>query len=458
MAVKNELALVVERPVDAPGSAPTRTQRSAHVGLASGSAPVPSAAIPRPAGEESDTGVARATDRRRSPRAGVSFWLTVVAALGATLPFLPRLGPDTRQLTMFAILAAGAAIAQHLVVVTPGNRSYHPTGIFLLPAALLLPPELVALTAFAQYVPGLLRHRRPASVQALDVASSALAAMGAWAAASAILGSGGFDGRGAGAFLAGAAACAAYVGVHRALLAARLRSAGGPALRDSGLFTFDSVSTDLVLTALGVGFASLWRFDAWLIPFALAPLLLVHRSISVPALQAQARVDPKTGLFNARHFATMLQHELGRAERFRRPLSLIMTDLDLLREINNVHGHLAGDAVLAGIGKIYREQLRRYDVPARFGGEEFAILLPETSAQEALEIAERIRRAVADARFEVETSSDPIRATVSLGVAAYPRDGLDATGLIHQADLAVYRAKLQGRNCVLDASGVPLLA
>jgi diguanylate cyclase (GGDEF)-like protein/putative nucleotidyltransferase with HDIG domain len=133
-----------------------------------------------------------------------------------------------------------------------------------------------------------------------------------------------------------------------------------------------------------------------------------------------------------------------------------MADLDLLRDINNTYGHLAGDAVLQGIAEVFRSHLRHYDVPARFGGEEFAILLPETPPEQAFEIAERIRRTVAASAFDVETSSEPIRATVSIGIAAYPRDGSDTNELIHQADLAVYRAKLQGRNRVLDASSDPL--
>ncbi len=138
-------------------------------------------------------------------------------------------------------------------------------------------------------------------------------------------------------------------------------------------------------------------------------------------------------------------------------MSLIMADLDLLRDINNSYGHLAGDAVLKGIAEVFRAQLRHYDVPARFGGEEFSILLPETPPEQAMEIAERIRRAVAERTIDVETSSEPIRATVSIGVAGYPKDGTDANELIHQADLAVYRAKLQGRNRVLGASSEPLL-
>ena len=97
-----------------------------------------------------------------------------------------------------------------------------------------------------------------------------------------------------------------------------------------------------------------------------------------------------------------------------------MADLDLLRDINNAYGHLAGDAVLRGIADSSSgaARLRR---PARFGGEEFAILLPETPPQEALEIAERIRRTVAATAFEIGTSSEPIRATISCGVAAFPQ-------------------------------------
>jgi diguanylate cyclase (GGDEF)-like protein/putative nucleotidyltransferase with HDIG domain len=212
-----------------------------------------------------------------------------------------------------------------------------------------------------------------------------------------------------------------------------------------------------VLAALGVGIGTFWDLNPWLLPFAVAPLLLIHRSLSVPQLQEEARVDPKTGLFNARYFAAALAEELARSQRFERPMTLIMADLDLLRDINNTYGHLAGDAVLKGLAETFRTQLRHYDVPARFGGEEFAILLPETPPEQAFEIAERIRRAVAASSTDVETSSEPIRATVSIGVAAYPRDGADATELIHQADLAVYRAKLQGRNRVLDASSEPLV-
>jgi diguanylate cyclase (GGDEF)-like protein/putative nucleotidyltransferase with HDIG domain len=257
--------------------------------------------------------------------------------------------------------------------------------------------------------------------------------------------------------VAGLVCSVVFVVINHTVLALMLHFARGHTLRETGLFELEHFSTDLVLAALGVATFAFWESNPWLIPFTIAPLVLVHRSLAVPQLQAEARIDPKTGLFNARHFAAALSEEIGRAQRFERPMSLIMADLDLLRDINNSYGHLAGDAVLQGIADVFRAQLRHYDVPARFGGEEFSILLPETPPDQAMEIAERIRRAVAQRRFDVETSSEPIRATVSIGVAGYPKDGNDANELIHQADLAVYRAKLQGRNRVLSASSEPLL-
>jgi diguanylate cyclase (GGDEF)-like protein len=236
--------------------------------------------------------------------------------------------------------------------------------------------------------------------------------------------------------LSGLAAAVAAVAVRR-VLAARSR---------------DGLEGDVIWAALGVVIGALYHSNPLLIPFAALPPLLISRSLSIPRLQEEARLDAKTGLYNARHFSSVLDRELGRARRFRRPTSLIMADLDLLRNTNNTYGHLAGDAVLRGIADIFRAQLRTYDIPARFGGEEFSILLPETSPEQALEIAERIRRAVAVRSFRSETSSQPLRATISMGVASYPRDADDVTQLIHQADLAVYRAKLDGRNRVVDAA------
>jgi len=400
------------------------------------------------------------------PPLALAYYLIVAAAtVAATAPFLGRLSDHTHGWVTFAILAACTAVAQLFVVVTPrrgrqseGTLSYHTTAVFLLPVALLLPPELAVLVAIVQHVPEWLKKRQPWYIATFNIFNYTLTILAALASNRFIVHResliANHELRVA---LGGFAACLVFTIVNHGLLAQMFRLGRGVSYAESGLFTFESLSAELVLAALGVGVAIFWHTNPWLIPLALAPLILIHRSLSVPALQMEARVDPKTGLFNARHFAAALAEELARAQRFDRPLSLIMADLDLLREINNNYGHLAGDAVLKGIADVFRQQLRHYDIPARFGGEEFSILLPETPPEQALEIAERIRRAVAESQFEVETSSEPIHATVSIGVAGFPKDGTGANELIHQADLAVYRAKLQGRNRVLGASSDPLL-
>jgi diguanylate cyclase (GGDEF)-like protein/putative nucleotidyltransferase with HDIG domain len=389
------------------------------------------------------------------PPKALAYFLAVAAAtVGVTAPFLSDLDGHTGGLLEFVVLAACVAFAQFFVVRTPGNKSYHTTGVFLIAAALLVPPSLLALIPLIQHIPEWLRSRGTWYVQSFNILVYTIATMGAWGAAELTSRSGiaHDDVRFA---LAGTAAAVVLVVLNSALIAPMIRWVNGHPMRQ--LFSYQTLSTEFVFAALGVVLAAFWMGNPWLIPFAIAPLLLIHRALSVPQLQAEARVDPKTGLFNARYFASALSEELSRAQRFERPLSLIMADLDLLREINNTYGHLAGDAVLKGIAEVFRSELRHFDVPARFGGEEFSILLPETPPEQALEIAERIRRAVAEKLYDVETSSEPIRATVSIGVAGYPKDAQDPNALIHQADLAVYRAKLQGRNRVLGASSEPLL-
>jgi diguanylate cyclase (GGDEF)-like protein/putative nucleotidyltransferase with HDIG domain len=342
-------------------------------------------------------------------------------------------------------------------VRTARDTGFHTTAVFIIPAVFLLPPELVALLALVKHIPEWLKERYPWYMQGFNISNFTIVNMAMWGGVHLIRGADGVipssDARWA---LAGVYACAVYAVLNQSILAPMMSFARNRPLR--AVLSFENLSIDLVLATLGFALAVFWKVDPFMTPFAFVPLLLIHRSLAVPQLQAEARVDPKTGLFNARHFATVLQEELGRARRFDRPMSLIMADLDLLRDINNTYGHLAGDAVLRGIAEVFRQELRHYDIPSRFGGEEFAILLPETPPDQALEIAERIRRAVAAREFEVETSSEPIRATISMGVAGFPRDGADANEIVHQADLAVYRAKLQGRNRVLDASNEPLLA
>jgi diguanylate cyclase (GGDEF)-like protein/putative nucleotidyltransferase with HDIG domain len=398
--------------------------------------------------------------QRGLPRAArVYLAILAVVTVAAAGDFYYKAPSIRNGWATFAVLAIAATVIHLFPVKSPKNQMYHTSVVFLIAAALLLPPELIVLIPLVQTVPEWLKERYPWPIQGFNICNYTLNALAAWGVAdlvnrhgSSLISDG--DARFA---VAGMLAALAFVAVNHVLLSLILKLGRGHSFGETGLFSTDMISVDVILTVLGVSLAAFWNWNPWMIFAALAPLVVVHRSLSVPQLQAEARVDPKTGLFNARYFAKALADEISRAARFERPMSLIMADLDLLRDINNSYGHLAGDAVLTGIADIFRQQLRHYDVPARFGGEEFSILLPETPPEQAMEIAERIRRAVAEKDFEVETAAEPIRATVSIGVAGFPKDGVDANELIHQADLAVYRAKLQGRNRVLGASAEPLL-
>ena len=371
------------------------------------------------------------------PRAAQIYLLILgLATIAAAGRFYLKVPSVNHSWLAFALLATAATVAQVFPVKSPRNLMYHTSVVFLVAAALLLPPELLVLIPLVQTVPEWLKERYPWPIQVFNVSNYTLNALAMWGVIQLILGHGGGvisnpDARFA---VAGLAAAITYVCVNHVFVALILKLGRGHSFRETGLFSVESLSIDLVLAVLGVSLAAFWHLNPWLVFAALAPLVVVHRSLSVPQLQAEARVDPKTGLYNARYFATTLAAEIARAARFERPMSLIMADLDLLRDINNSYGHLAGDAVLQGIAEIFRSQLRHYDVPARFGGEEFSILLPETPPDQALEIAERIRRAVAEREFEVETAAEPDA-----------RHGLDRRRRVPEGRLGRERADPPGR-------------
>ena len=411
-----------------------------------------------PSHELCNVSVTATTNRRRtglSPGAQL-YLLTVyavaLAAYGLVVSTTEVI--DQADWRLAVLLAIGASVAQLFVVITPRNQSYHLAPVFVVAAAILLPPPLLALVVVVQHIPEWLKERYPWYIQTFNIANYGLCALAAQQAFSSISEAG--DGHVSNGdllfFLAGLTAAVTFVAVNHLLLAEVLKLARGHSFRESGLFTPQSISTDLVISLLGVVVAALWLDNPWLAALALAPLILVHRTLALPKLEAEARQDPKTELFNARHFSDVLEQVLERAHRTGRPVSLLVADLDLLREINNRYGHLAGDAVLVGVARVLREHLRADDVAARFGGEEFALLLPDTPESEAAAAAERIRAAVSDARFDVDTSSEPIAATVSIGVATFPAHASTSSELIYRADVAAYRAKAQGRNRVVVAS------
>jgi diguanylate cyclase (GGDEF)-like protein len=171
-------------------------------------------------------------------------------------------------------------------------------------------------------------------------------------------------------------------------------------------------------------------------------------------VERQAITDELTGLANARAFHSILEREIERSRRFQTPLGLVMVDLDDFKQVNDRHGHQQGDEVLASVAAVLREFSRDIDAPARYGGEELAVVLPQTDSVGAALLAERMREAVERLRVPSVDGGAPLRVTASFGVASVPESAADREELVAAADAALYRAKRGGKNRVERAERV----
>jgi diguanylate cyclase (GGDEF)-like protein len=179
---------------------------------------------------------------------------------------------------------------------------------------------------------------------------------------------------------------------------------------------------------------------------ALEKRQLVARAKQADVYEQLAHTDGLTELYNYRFFHQLLGIELSRARRFRRPLTLIMLDVDHFKSYNDLHGHQAGDWALRQLARLLKRSSRSYDLVARYGGDEFAIILPETGKNTAMEVAERIRSSVAETPIDGGHLAPEHHVTASLGIASFPDDAADESELIRQADGALYHAKARGRD------------
>ena len=171
-------------------------------------------------------------------------------------------------------------------------------------------------------------------------------------------------------------------------------------------------------------------------------------------LERLAITDGLTGLINHRHFYELLEREVARQHRSRKPFAVVMADVDHFKTYNDTHGHPAGDEVLKEVARLLRENVRQTDVVGRYGGEEFIILHLETSLDDACQRAEALRKVIAEHPFPHREAQPLGFVSVSIGVAVWPDHGIDAQPLVSAADVALYQSKRNGRNCVTCATSI----
>jgi diguanylate cyclase (GGDEF)-like protein len=235
----------------------------------------------------------------------------------------------------------------------------------------------------------------------------------------------------------------AYTMLSLAAAVGGIRLYGGVRSLRTALPPRRAVGTEILTLLLGVIAAQLLVRDIWLTPLVIAFAVALHRSSLVHQLAAAARVDAKTGLLNASAWRERASQELARADRNGQTVTMLLIDLDHFKQVNDEHGHLAGDKALRAVGDSLRSVLRGYDDAGRFGGEEFVVLLPDAGADDAGSVADRIRHEITHRSTEL---GFPV--TASIGAATATRAASTVDDLLAAADLALYSAKTAGRDRV----------
>jgi diguanylate cyclase (GGDEF)-like protein len=383
------------------------------------------------------------------PAAARTFFYATVAAAVVAAAATSKVPYDHVSWPVFVAVLAGGALAQVFATHTAGNQVFHTGLAFSVAAALVLPPELVVVVCVVQHVPEWLRQRYPWFIQGFNIANVVLSALAAWAVRAAFARDGVHVTAAAtpAGVIAASAAAVTFVLVNHALLARMLRLARGHDISASGLFSLDGLIQDGVVAAVGVG-VGFMLLHSWALAVVVAlPLVLIQRALALPTLREQALSDHKTGLLNSRGIDQPARAEFARARRLGHPLSVLLCDLDDLRGINNRLGHLEGDAALAVVAAAFRAELRAYDLCARFGGDEFLVVLPETDEEEAVTVAERIQAWLAE--NQLPTSEGPLAVGISIGIGSLQGGETEIGTMLARADAAMYGEKRAGGRSIL---------
>jgi diguanylate cyclase (GGDEF)-like protein/putative nucleotidyltransferase with HDIG domain len=374
----------------------------------------------------------------------------VVVAMLVVMTVLPDGYPslDPSLLVVTLVLCAGANL---LEVFAPGHYSFQPNLVFFFWGAVLLPEWAIAALAVACFLPGWIKHRFRWYMVAFNVVNYTLAGL----AAHEIVELSGSLAPNGGQTIPGVVAlvlaAVTFVVLNLALIAVVVTLARGRPLRESVRDMKNSLHLDLALAMTGACLAALWTDSAALTVLATGPMILVYRALWVPLLEHKSRTDPKTGLSNSEHLDMVFADALAAARKQGTSLSVVMMDLDHLRTVNNARGHLAGDQLLRAAAAEVMALVGQHDTAARFGGDEFCLLLPGKSLPAARAMAERARAAIEALAIPDADGGPPLGTTLSAGIASYPEHGETVNSLVSAADAAVYDAKLGGRNRVRTA-------
>jgi diguanylate cyclase (GGDEF)-like protein len=402
------------------------------------------------------------------PRWTVFALASEIAAAGLMVGDLlrqPVMRSDLRWFGVLLVLSVGQVeMSRHIERVRrwmAGQTHINVTSVWYVAGAVMLTPGWVSLLAVGIYLHlwfRVWRHVRSRPAHRV-VVSTALAALSCYAASYAIRATGlGSLADARPSTVRGTiivlVAAATFELVNLVLVTTAIYLYTDERSVTDLLGTWADNALELVTLCFGGLVALALVYQPILVVLIFPPLVMLHRNVLLKQLEVAAATDEKTGLFNAFGWRDLASRELARAQRSQSACGVLMVDLDHFKRVNDTHGHLAGDSVLKAVGELLRREVRDYDVVGRFGGEEFAVLLPDITEHQAIAIAERIRTAVTNLEVKVAIEDHQVAAisglSVSIGVAVCPDSGTVVDRLLLAADTALYKAKNDGRNTVVS--------
>jgi diguanylate cyclase (GGDEF)-like protein len=407
----------------------------------------------------------RLTAVRDWPLWSLPRWLTIyvltvvtvyVAAIGVAAPFT---GLTRHDLILFGVLLACTLIAIELARKTgePGHTAQDVQGVWELPIAILLPPLFALIAPIPRIALQQWRirrappYRRVFTCATLGLSNCAASLTFHGLSAALIPGARGTLLHGLTWTLLVTFSAVVKVATNRSIILVAVNGTGPPLNIRSEIFggeaLYNATAEICIAILVTYGVAG----NVFLAPAALPVVTLLQRSLRHAQLVTDSRADSKTGLLNAATWERETATEVARAVRTGSPLAVALLDIDKFKAVNDTHGHLVGDQVLREIANTLNSLLRDYDLAGRWGGEEFAVLLPQTRAVDAFRIAERVRASIAALNVIVPGTSgaERVQVTVSIGVAALDAGSQrELAELVAAADAALYRAKSCGRDQV----------